>query len=165
MLAERSLPRVAVICPSATWRLGLLFPTLPSHLYDAPLCAHGADRFAPSPGLDRHRLRQARNKIPVTPTSLGWNTFPVPTFTEIEPGGSDSLRREHPAWRARRIFPRRSPISTLLAACRRISARPTTETTRFWSASTSVAASGTIRSVWKGCLRCTRSMDSNGTVD
>ena len=80
--------------------------------------------------------------------TLGWNTFPVPVLTEKNK--ADLTRCAEDILLARgRTSPRRSPISTLLAACRRISAPPTTTTTRCSSASTSVAASGTIRSVWK----------------
>ena len=42
----------------------------------------GADRLTPASGLDCDGLRQAGNAISATPTTLGWNTFPVPTLTE-----------------------------------------------------------------------------------
>ena len=86
--------------------------------------------------------------------TLGWNTFPVPTLTEQNKAdltrcAEDILlaREAHfPATIADLYDPDEMP-----ADC----ARPTSATTRRWSASTSAAASRTTPSGWKSCSNST----------
>ena len=87
--------------------------------------------------------------------TLGWNTFPVPHAHREEQGRPDPLRRGHPAG-ARGAFPgddRRSLRSR--RTCPPTCARPTSATTRCWSASISAAASATTPSGWKSCSSST----------
>ena len=96
--------------------------------------------------------------------SLGWNTFPVPVLTEKNK--ADLTRCAEDILLAREAhFP--ATIADLYAAGRmpeNLRAAPRPQRRGIGAHLHRSAASGTIRSVWKSCLRCTRRWQATGRL-